>query len=123
MRSLRALFLLRSILAFAVAASFLFASPAAIALHNSFTSHETRVTPVAERDRDHSHDRSGRGDSFDHQHDRATAEHGHEAGGTVAFPIVERRAVPRPWRCAKREVVDPGVPYLLERPPRSGTMS
>lgn len=123
MHSLRALAPLRSVLAFIMAASFLFASPAAIAFHNSFTLHETSETPVAESGRDRSHDRSARHGPFEHQHDRATPEHGHEAGGMVALPIVGRRAVSQPWHFVNQEPVDPGMPYLLERPPRSGTMS
>lgn len=113
---------LRTIVAYAVAASFLMASPMAVAFHNSFTLHGDRAAPMAEPDRGHSHDRNGRDKPMDHRHDRATADHGHEAGGTNAFTITGRRALPQPWHSAKLELVDLDMHYLPERPPRPETM-
>ncbi|MDP1841556.1 MAG: hypothetical protein Q8L19_23900 [Reyranella sp.] len=104
-----------------MAASLIFASPMAVAVHDSFTLHEDSASLLAESDRDHSQGRDGSGDQVTHQHDRATADHGHEAGGTVVFQIAERPAILQPWQSAKPEFVDPGTLSSLERPPRSGT--
>lgn len=112
---------LRSILALAMAVSLLFASPMAVAVHDSFTLHDGSASLLAEGDRDHSQGRDGSDDQMTHQHDRAIADHGHEAGGTVVFQIAERPAILQLWQSAKPEFVDPGTFYSLERPPRSGT--
>lgn len=115
---LNTLSVLRSILAFAMAASLLFASPMTVAVHDSFTLHEGRASLLAESDRDHSQGHDGSGDQMTHQHDRATADHGHEASGTVVFRIAERPAILQPWQSAKLEFVDPDTLCSLERPPR-----
>lgn len=112
---------LRSILAFAIVASLVFASPMAVAVHDSFTLHDGSTSLLAEGDRDHSQGHDGSDDRMTHQHDRATADHGHEVGGTVVFRISERPAILQPWQSAKPEFVGPGTFYSLERPPRLGT--
>jgi hypothetical protein len=118
---LNTLSVLRSILAVAMAVSLLFASPMAVAVHNSFTLYDGSSALLAEGDRDHSQGRDGRDGPITHQHDRTTVDHGHEAGGAAVFRIAERPAVLQPWQSAEPEFISSGTFYSLERPPRSRT--